>query len=274
MPLPDGFSPWENLQSVLMQTFNRVVREEFTDADDDDLSTPRGRLKVACTIQDDDSAIQVNIRMMLFYFVLRKAADLQTPVYGIPVPGYQEARKFQPQIQLYFQEDAADVEEGFSPVTGEISFRLMNETAQSLSTSELRSMATRIRSSFATGGGFVWKKGKVQVTYTDRTRGYLLRLLCRSEAEARRVIEAVLDVQNHAPDWKFLNVSNNASPSQRYPTLAPTENILGRSRRMPRQRPIADVRFIYACCHVHGLPNPVILIDRSGYYRQPLIDAS
>ncbi|MBD2090205.1 hypothetical protein H6F67_10110 [Microcoleus sp. FACHB-1515] len=274
MPLPNNFSPYEHLQSVLLQTYNRIVREEFADADTDDINTPRSSLRTACLLRDDDSAIQSLLRMMLLYFVLRKAADLQTPIYGVPVPSYQEARQFQPQIQLYFQEDAADVEPGFSPVTGEISFRLVNETAQSLSEGELRSIANRIRSNFANSNGFVWRKGKVMVTYTDRQRGYKLQLLCRSEAEARRVIGNVLDIQGHTPDWQFLNVSNNAEPSQRYPTIARSESVLGRSRRMPRQRPIADVRFIYACCHIRGLPNPVILIDRSGYHRRPLVEAS
>lgn len=276
MALPDSFSSWEHLQTVLMSVYNRTVREEFADLGEDwepEIGTPRGSLRTACTIRDDDSLPQSLMRMMLFYFSLRKAADLQAPIYGVPVTSYQESRKFHPQIQLYFQEDVNDVEQGYSPVTGELSFRLMQESAETLTEVELQTYANRIRSNFAAAGGFVWRKGKLMAAYTDRRRGYQLQLLVRSEAEARRLVEQVLDLQGHTPDWKFLNLSENVEAAARYPTVPPTERILGRSRRMPRQRPIADVRFIYALCHVHGLPNPVVLVDRSRLFRQPLTTA-
>ena len=57
MPLPDNFSPWEHLQNVLRQVHNRIVKEEFSDiTDDDDIVTPRGSLKKACLLDDNDSA--------------------------------------------------------------------------------------------------------------------------------------------------------------------------------------------------------------------------
>ncbi|WNZ28179.1 hypothetical protein HJG54_35285 (plasmid) [Leptolyngbya sp. NK1-12] len=264
-------SPWEHLQSVLMRTQNPIVREEFRDiVDDDDISIPRGSLKVACLLQDNDSATQTMLRLMLFYIILRKAQDLQVPIYGIPVPSFQEARKFRPQIQLYFQEDFNDVEPGYSPVTGEISFRLMNENGETLNETEARQYANRVRTAFAAGAGFVWRKGKLMCSYTDRARGYQLQLLCRDKAEGKRVIEQVLDIQNHAPDWKYLNVSENDQPTARFPTLPPTDFIYGKNRRLPRQRPIADVRFQYAVLHIHGVNPPIVLVDRSGIFRNPL----
>jgi hypothetical protein len=278
MPLPDDFSPWEHLQTVVMQTYNRKVREEFSDLGaedwDPDIATSRGSLRVACTVLDDDSAVMVQIRMQLFYFILRKAGDLQTPIYGIPVPSFQEARKFRPQIQLYFQEDEQDIEEGYAPVTGEISFRLMNQTPETLSEGEIHTYANKVKAAFGTAHGFIWKKGRTLCAYTDRNRGYQLQLLCYNESEGRRVIEQVLDIQSHTPDWKYLNVSTNAEPLSRFPIIPPTEVIVGKSRRTPRQRPIADVRFRYAALHVHGAPNPWILIDLSGYHRHPVVDAA
>lgn len=277
MPLPEGFSPWEHLQDVLMQSYNRVVREEFSDLgnsdDDDDISTPRNSLKTACKIVENDSIPQALMRMLLFYFVLRKAQDLQTPVYGIPLPSYQEARKFRPQIQLYFQEDAQDIEEGYAPVTGEITFRLMNESSETLTESEVSAYANRVKNAFASGGGFRWAKGKLMCSYTDNPNGYKLQLLCRNKTEARRVVEQVLDIQQHAPNFKYLNVSENEEPAARYPTIPPNQLILGRARREPRARPIADVRFQYALLHIHGLPHPIVLVDRTGVFRQPLVDS-
>ena len=263
---------WEHLQTVVMQVHNRLVREEFNDLeDDDDISTPRSSLRTACKMLDTDSATMTLIRYFLYYFDLRKAQDLQTPVYGIPIPSFQEARKFRPQIQLYFQEDHNDVDVGYAPVTGEISFRLMDESTETISESNVNTFAQRVRSNFCTGSGFVWKKGKVMCSYTDRARGYQTAMLCRTKTEGRRVVEQVLNIQSHSPDWKFMNVAENEEASVRYPTVPGNHTILGRSRKRPRQRPIADVRFQYALLHLHGLPHPIVLVDRSGIFQNPTV---
>lgn len=278
MPLPEGFSDWEHLQTVILQSYNRIVREEFSDLGDDswddDITVPRGSLRVACTVKDADSAPMVAIRMLLFYFTLRKASDLQVPVYGIPVNSYQESWRFKPQIQLYFQEDQADVDEGFAPVTGEIGFRLANETNESLTMAETHALANKVKTAFSSGNGFVWRKGRIMCTYTDRDRGYKLQILARDKTEGKRVIEQILDIQSHTPDWEFMNVIENEEPAEKFPIIPPTRSILGKSRRLPRKRPIADVRFRHALLHVWGLPNPIVLVDRLGIYRDALVDSA
>lgn len=271
MAVPPELSEWENLQSSLIRVQNLIVREEFSDALDNDISTPRSQLKRACTHQDDDSAIMSLIRLDFFYIVLRKAQDYHPAIYGMPTTSFQEVRKFLPQIQLYFLEDLEDVAEGYKRVSGEISFRLMNQTAETLSEAELRTYGTKVKSSFGAANGFVWKKGKVQASYFDSKRGYRLKIHCRSESEGKRVIEQALDIQSHTPDWKNLNISQNDEVSQAFPTIPPTDLILGKTRRLPRKRPIADVRFQYAVSHIYGLPNPVVLYDRVYKFRKALV---
>jgi hypothetical protein len=274
MALPDDFNPFEHLQNVFRMVYNRQVRAEFRDLGgddwDDDISTPRGSLRVACTMTDNDNLGMMFMRVWLFYVMLRKAQDFHPAIYGIPTPSYQEARRFKPQIQLYFQEDYGDIEPGYAPVTAEISFRLMNETHETLVESEARVLANKIETLFASGSGYTWQKGKVQCTYTDQQRGYALRLLARNKAEGRRVIEQILDIQNHTPDWKKMNVSENEDATSAYPTIPDRELIFGKSRRLPRQRPIATVRFQYALLHVWGMPHPVVLVDRSRIFREQL----
>jgi len=278
MSLPDQFNAFEHLQDTWRKVHNRRVREHFRDLAEPDqewdatIETPRGALRVACTMSDNDTADMTIIRTLLFWVVLGEASALQVPVYGIPVPAYQEARKFNPQIMLYFQEDLQDVADGYAPVTGEITFRLMNQSAQTLSQAEVQQYALRVRSAFASGMGYVWKKGKVMCSYTDRERGYQFKMLCRSKAEGKSLIQQVLDIQNHTPNWKFLNTSENEEVMERYPTVPPNQTILGRSRRMPRARPIADVRFQFASLHIWGLQNPIVLVDRSGSRRNPIVD--
>lgn len=277
MPLPEGFSEWEHLQTTLMQTYNRVIRDEFNDVGDEtwdeDITTPRGSLRVACTLKDDDSATMTVLRLMLFYFILGQASALQTPVYGIPIPGFQSSQKFMPQVCLYFQESLQDIEPGYSPVTGEVKFRLQRETPESITEAEARSLANKIRSEFGSSGGLIWKKGRVMVTYTDLAKGYKLHLLCRTKSEGREMIQKILSIQNHTPDWERMNVSENEEPGARYPAVPPHKTILGKSRRLPRSRPVADVRFRYASLHIWGMPNPVDLVDISGTRRRPLVEA-
>jgi len=273
MAVPDNFSPVEHLQDTFRRTLNPEVREWFRDvgpADwDPDINTPRGSLRHACTHADSDPITVTLLRHFLFDFIVRQR--FKQPVYGIPISSFQEQRKFRPQILLYFVEDASDVDPEFEPVSGEISFRLMNHSSDTITEAIATTYATRIRSAFATAGGFVWRKGKRMCTYTDWGKGYQLQLLCRDVAEGRRVIEQILDIQTDTPDWSKMNASENEAPSEAYPTLPPLERVYGKSRRAPRRRPIADVRFQYAVLHVHGLNAPICLCDRSGVWSNPLV---
>ena len=269
MPLPEGFSPWEHLQTVLMQSYNRVVRDEFNDVgDDDDITIPRGSLRVACTIRDDDSIPQSFMRMMLFYFVLRKAQDLQTPVYGIPTDTYQQSVKFRPQVKLFFREDLDDVETGYKPIEAEISFRLVNELSGTINQTEALRLARILQTEFTTSNGFRWQKGRLKVSYKKPEQGYSMVISAYSEAEGIRVIRKVLDIQNHAFDDDCLTVSHLGDNP---PIVPPTEFIYGQSRRLPRRRPVGWVRFQYAELHLWGMQNAIILVDRTGFKRTALI---
>lgn len=269
MPLPDN--TWEHLQSTVMSVQNRIIREEFSDVEDDDnISTPRASLKVACTLKDDDSAIQTLIRLWMFYGVLRKAQDFHPAMYCIPSIAFQEANTFAPQVKLFFLEPQKDVEKGYSAVEGEITFRLARETPETVTPAEAKALATKIKSAFGSGKGFVWKKGRYKVTYLDRKHGYDFRLLVTSESEGKRVIEQVLDIQSHTPDWDHLTVHESRA---NFPIVPGNHTIYGKSRRKVRRRPRADVRFRYAELHIHGLQNPITLVDLTGFRKNPLIKA-
>lgn len=267
-----GFNEWELLQQVLIQIQNRIVREEFSDIDGDDdrpITTSRAKLKSVCLLKDADSAAVTLNKLMLYYIILRKAQDLQIPVYGIPIPEFQESHKFKPQVRLCFMQDLDSVADNDSPVTAEISFRIPNETSQTITEAELRSLATRIKAEFGAGGGYRWRKGRLKATYKDTKNGFWMILSIYSEAEAKEVIGKVLSVRSKNPDWDYLTISES---KKTFPTTPGTQVILGKSRRKPKERPIAYVRFIYASAAVWGLPNDVILYDRTGNRRNTLIN--
>lgn len=265
------FNPWEHLQDCLKLVHNKIVREEFSDTTEDDgIATARSSLKKACMIDDNDTASMVIIRLMFFYFDLRKAQDLQTPIYGLPDISDRVPVAGKPRVVLFFQEDYQDIEKGYRPITGEIGIRLVDETPQSLTEAKLNSLASRIKSEFATGNGYVWRKGKDMYTYLDKSKGIQMRFLSRSETEAKELINKLLDIATVVPNWNNLTKSEAANPSARYPIVPGSEFILGKSRKKKRQRPIADVRFQYATLILQGVTNPIPLVDRSGIFRNAL----
>lgn len=265
-------SSWEHLQNVLIQVHNRVVREEFRDVDgsDDNISTSRASLRSASLVRDSDSATTAIGRLIFFYMTLRKASDMHPPLYTMPVDRYQQSVKFQPQISLYFKEDLADVEPGFEPLDSELSFRLQGKTEDNLSRADLVSVATRIRSEFSSGNGYRWRKGRISVNYRDKARGYQLRVQAFSESQGKEVIGKILDLQGDTIDRsKLLITQLDDTP----PIIPPTKTIVGRPRRLPRRRPVGWVRFQFAEAHVWGVPNSIMLIDRTERRRNPLVTA-
>lgn len=270
--MPQPPSPAEHLQSTLRRYYNREVRDWFNDVDLDDLdiNVPRQSMAQACRHADEDSFL-VTISRQLFFESIRNRYQVAQRGVGETTFKQTVRRRTRPKITLYFMEDLADVAEGYAPVDGQISIRLMDYTQSSITEAIARTFATRIRSAFLNNGGFVWKKGKLMCTYTDWEKGYQLQLLSRSEAEGRRVVEQVLDIQQDSPDWSYFNTKENAEPSQAFPTVPGRERVYGELRRQPRRRPIAEVRFQMALLHVIGVPAPVVLTDRSGTYPNPLV---
>lgn len=275
MAIPPEFNEVELLQSVIRRYENRKIREDFRDLGGDDwepeVGTTRGSMRHALTHKDTDSMLITLSRLFLYYFTYGKAQALQAPVYGIPATQFQESIKFYPQIRLLFIEDISLVEDGYEAVKAEITFRLMNETEKTITPANAKTLANKISSLFATGKGFTWKKGHEKWIYTDQSKGYQLRVLGWNETEAKKIIEQVLDVQGHTPDWEqFLSKSTR---ERRFSTIPGTHQVYGKQRRKPRDRPVAFVRFRLAELKVWGMPHAITLVDTTGTRRNPLISA-
>lgn len=275
MPLPNNFTPVQHLKDTLIKTYNKLVKETFKDLDDEldpDITNPRASLRTACLVDSNDSQITINNRMMLYYFTLRNAQDLQAPIYGIPVASYNESFKYKPTITLYFKEDQEDVDPDYQPLRSQISFRLMDETETTVSKVELTALATKIKQEFGLSNGYKFKRGKTLCSYFDKEKGYQLRLFVFSETEGKEVINKILDIQSHSAEWENLTITTNDQESSAYPTIPPQKNILGKLERMPRKRPVGYVRFTHATCQLWGKTKPVTLYCRTGLLRDGLVD--
>jgi hypothetical protein len=274
MPLPQGFDDWEHLQTVLMQVHNRIVRDEFNDVGaedwDDDITTPRGSLRVACTIKDRDSILMVLSRFFLFYVLLRKARDFHPAIYALTNSGQQTETKFLPEVKLFFVQDPQSVTDGDDPVEAVVSYRLVNETGSTMNESKARAIANEIRTTFAAGSGYTWKKGKVCVNYQRGEQGYHCQVWAYSEAEAREVLQKLLSLNEHSLDDDYLRVT---TPKKSNVAPRKTKLLYGKQRKIARYRPNVTVRFQYAALHISGMPNDIILCDRTGYWREALVRA-
>ena len=271
MPLPSNFSPFEHLQDTFVRVHNELVRDEFSDlTDDDDLQVPRSSLRVACKIVDDDSGIAMIMKSLLLMAYLHRARDFHPPLYAIPADTYQEQVMYQPQVILRFHEDLWAVQGNKTPVHSRISFRVHNETAQTITPADALRLGQAINREFGTGGGYRFSRGKQRWLYLDKPRGYDLRLHVTSESEARQVINKVHDIRGHTPDWERLTQVNS---NRAFPDNPGTELIYGKARPKVRRRPRATVRFQYAELHMMGLREPVILCDRTGLFPKALVKA-
>lgn len=196
MPLPSNYNSWRHFISVITQIQNRIVKEDFNDVGDDtwepNITTDRASLRVACTIRANDSAPIVLLRLILYYIVLRKAQDLQVPYYGMPSGTIQAQRKFKPQVLLYFSQDSIQVARGKDPKTGEITWRIMDESSETITRTKIEQLANRIKTHFGSGEGFVWRKGKIMISYTDWDEGIQFQILSLTPQEGEQTIKQAL----------------------------------------------------------------------------------
>jgi hypothetical protein len=272
MPLPVNFKAFEHLQDKIRGIHNKDVAEYFRDVADDDISTKRGSLKVGCKIDDDDTVQMMILRMWLFEFTVGRGRRLEPASLGESESqlNYTVLRKTKPLLTLHFKEDAEDAEAGYQQLKGRIGIRLMNQTTDTISKAEAEAYGRKVKTLFGSGTGFIWKKGKYLCSYADWDKGYQLQLYCKTEAEGKRIVEQVLDIQGHSPQWEYFDTKTNNSPTTAYPTTPPKQLILGKSQRLPRRRPVGDVRYQYATLAIAGASRQLVIHDRSYRFREAL----
>jgi hypothetical protein len=200
-------------------------------------------------MKDNDTSTMTLMRLYLFDITAGHAQSLQTPIYGIPVTEHQRNVEFKPQVKLYFKERLSPTEtDRLNPCTGEITFRLMNETGENYSRAKAEAMAKDIKREFG-NPIFTWDKGKYYYYYRDYDRGYDLRLLVKSKAEGERVTKAVLAIQSHPFNDDFSDYTEN---TRAYPMNPGTQRVYGQTVKKPVKRPQVEVRFRYAQLLLHG----------------------
>lgn len=258
MTLPNDFNEWENLQDLVRKDHNRAVSEYFKNQPDNDISTPKSRLKHTCRIKDADTATMTLMRMWLFEITIGHAQSLQTPISGIPTQELQRITKYKPQVKLYFQEefDSQVHTERKRLATAEITFRLMDKESDTIDRRFVEKLAADIKKYIAKPP-LVWAKGWYKCTYTDISSGYDFRLMVKSENEGIRVIKQVLSIRDEVYQEKFLQFIDH---KRTYSNNPGTHRVYGRNVTKPIERPRVDVKFRHAQLLIYGQPNPINLV--------------
>lgn len=238
--------------------FNAEVFRHFKVFDE----TP-GRLVLrdSLLIGAKDSRTTALFKIQYFRDQVQKV-HLSPSIIGVPKEQFDIGIEFtyKPIVQLYFQQDRGAVVEDYAPVTAEISFRLMNESTETITKANLETLATKIKSEFALGQGYTFNKGKIIAHYRDKTLGYYLRLYVVNETEGVEVVKKVLDIQNHSYNDDFFRVTQ---PKKSSVNTTTTQTIAGKPYKKIRWRPTATVRFQWASILIHGTPDAIYLVDRT-----------
>lgn len=275
MPEPDNFTPTEQFQDVNKRIWNKLIKEYFRDItnleNDLDLTTPRQGLLKACLHREDDPISLTIGRMQLFLYGTTYLRDQYPIVAGDLLNDLDTEVTYKPKITLHFVEDAEDAEAGYQQVDMDVSWRLINETTQSVTESKLRAIANKIKTSFGSGNGYVFKKGRKVVLYERRSEGYKFIINARDLAEGKRLIRDIVTLNGDTLDTNILKVAEVDSEADAFPYNPGTQTILGKRRPKPRKRPLVNVRFRYAYATVHGYNKPIYLYSRTTYMPDALI---
>ena len=260
---------WHNLKDFLRKTYNREVNEWFADEPEDvpENNTPRKQAKRACVIRPKESQNMALIKMLNFRYQVQQV-HLRPDVFGIDMDSYNESFSYRPQVKLFFKQDAGAVPAGRRAVEGELTFRLPNETSATMTKTNAKALALKIKQEFATGNGYVWKKGKYKVVYKDPEYGLDSRILAISEAEGIEVVKKLCDTVGAVYDQNKCGVVEPKRDSETNPKG--TEKVYGKLQKERRWRPTANCRFQYAVLTIHKLQYRIVLVDRSKTYLNAL----
>jgi hypothetical protein len=167
-----------------------------------------------------------------------------------------------PKVYLYFEEERST--SGARPKEGEISFRLMNKTDETISIADLKKLSNKVKEVFGNRPGYIWEKGKRYANYNHWELGYKLQLLSPSPAEGERVIRDILKIQGHEFDKARMTYSQNQAEAKAFPSKSGKKRILGEETDLPTRRPNCKVRFRYACVELGTLKHKIILFSLDG----------
>lgn len=176
-----------------------------------------------------------------------------------------------PLVTLYFQEKAEDVEEGYRALRTQISFRIMDKSDDPrsplprLAVADVKQIATQIKTIFAEPLPHKIHRGKETVSIKDKERGYESYIHVFNRADGVDLYTKICQVQGHSIDLKRVFHKTTLDEVGAYPTIPQQVQVLGKTVKEARTRPVGWVHFVEAKLFVSLLDTPIKLCDSKGF---------
>lgn len=143
------------------------------------------------------------------------------------------------------------------------SIRLVKENYRTITYEKIKDYALRTNSALNT---LTVNLGKIQYNYVRWSQGYQLQqMYCANEGEARKWVEALLDIQQHSPDWDFLKNDAPTNPDGLFPEIPGKEMIAGISVKQEQKRPYGTITWHAAYIKFPKIRVYQKLCDNDGY---------
>lgn len=242
---------WALIRKALINgdSYNSEVTAYFSDFGTD---TEANALKNLCLVQSNDSALIAQQRIRFFREEIQKT-HLKPTIIGQPKSDFDADVKYHPLVSVEFRQALTSVPKGKYPKDARITWRLMNETSESMTFDKINNAATLVYQKFFQDR-FSYNKGKVIGWYISSSDGLNLRLYCLDADEAERVAKYVVQAVGKTWNDDFFKTSN---PKRN--NLVPPEQItiLGKQKDAPSWRPNITVSAYKANINIWGTGNEV-----------------
>lgn len=240
---------WALIRKALINgdSYNSEVSAYFSDFNTDASASV---LRNLCLVQSNDSTLIAQARIRFFREEIQKT-HLKPIIIGQPKIDLDADVKYHPEVSITFQQSLISVPRGKYPKDAVISWRLMNETSESLTFAKMNNIATLVYQQFFQNR-FTFNKGKIIGWYISPADGLNLQLYCLDETEAERVAKYVVQAVGKTWNDKVFKITkpkrNNAITSEQI-------TILGKQKDAPVWRPNIIVNACKANINVWGAGN-------------------
>lgn len=142
--------------------------------------------------------------------------------------------------------------------------RLVKENYKTVDIKIIQAYARKILLKF--GGEWFMSLGKEGHNYVNYKQGVQLQqMYTRTEADAKKWVESILDINGFAPEWRLLKREGSVAPELAYPETPGKTTIANQLVDEAQRRPYGTVKFMRAKIWFPESTKVATLCTRSGY---------
>lgn len=150
----------------------------------------------------------------------------------------------------------------------EKSIRLLKLDPATITLAKIQALARLTYSKFH---NFEILLGKNSFNYVNWNQGaQIQQMQFLNEAQARKLVEQLLDIAEESPNWKFLRNDSSSTPLERFPEVSDKVIVAGHAIKLPQQRPLGKVKFSQAYIRFPYTTRYELLCSNSGKIIQSL----